>query len=208
MIHISLNNLQLRLKISDKSQISSEILQCMTLVQSGLVCTSSPHTDCSRLMHQKVTGCSSGVGKSLVTTIHGAGYRVVATARDIVSLSYIPDGPNVLKLTLDVTSEDNIIEALSATVANFGRLDVVINNAGYAVMGDTEVILEADARLEMETLFWGPAFITREAVRIFWEVNPAGRGGTVVQMSSIGGLVTFPGSAFYHAGYAMSCFCP
>jgi NAD(P)-dependent dehydrogenase (short-subunit alcohol dehydrogenase family) len=146
------------------------------------------------------------VGKSLVTTIREAGYRVVATARDIVSLSYIPDGPNVLKLALDVTSKDNITEALSATVANFGRLDVVINNAGYAVMGDTEVIPEADARLEMETLFWGPAFITREAVRIFREVNPAGQGGTVVQMSSIGGLVTFPGSAFYHAGYAMSCF--
>ena len=67
-------------------------------------------------------------------------------------------------------------------------------------MGDTEVLPESDARLQMETLFWGPVLITREAVRIFREINPAGRGGTVIQISSIGGYLTFPGSSFYHAG--------
>ena len=66
-------------------------------------------------------------------------------------------------------------------------------------MGDTEGIPESEARLEMETLFWGPVRITREATRIFREVNPAGRGGTVIQVSSIGGYITFPGSSFYHA---------
>jgi NAD(P)-dependent dehydrogenase (short-subunit alcohol dehydrogenase family) len=66
-------------------------------------------------------------------------------------------------------------------------------------MGDTEAIPEPDARLQMETLFWGPVFMTQEAVRIFREINPSLQGGTVVQISSIGGLVTFPGSAFYHA---------
>ncbi|KAJ5527050.1 hypothetical protein N7513_011209 [Penicillium frequentans] len=147
-----------------------------------------------------ITGCSSGIGKSLASTIHAAGHKIVATARNIDTLSYLPDEANVLKLGLDVTSRDAILESLSATVAEFGRLDVVINNAGYALMGDTEAIPESDARLQMETLFWGPVLITQEAVRIFREVNPAGKGGTIVQVSSIGGYLTFPGSSFYHAG--------
>lgn len=127
----------------------------------------------------------------------------MATARNVDTLSYLPDEANVLKLSLDVTSREAILKSLSATVAKFGRLDVVINNAGYALMGDTEAISESDARLQMETLFWGPALITQEAVRIFREVNPAGKGGTIVQVSSIGGYLTFPGSSFYHAGYVM-----
>ncbi|GFF53969.1 uncharacterized oxidoreductase C162.03 [Aspergillus udagawae] len=147
-----------------------------------------------------ITGCSSGLGKSLASLIHCAGHRLVATARNLDSLSYLPDGPNVLKLALDVTSKPAIHETLSATVAKFGRLDVVINNAGYVLMGDTEVIPESDARLQLDTNFWGPALISQEAVRIFREVNPAGAGGTIVQISSIGGYMAFPGSAFYHAG--------
>ncbi|OQE21946.1 hypothetical protein PENSTE_c011G06236 [Penicillium steckii] len=93
-----------------------------------------------------VTGCSSGVGRSLVSTVYEAGHRVIATARNVASLSYIPDESNVLKLKLD-----------------------------------------------------GPVFITQEAARIFRETNPPSQGGTIIQISSIGGLITFPGSAFYHA---------
>ena len=128
-----------------------------------------------------------------------AGHHVVATARNVASLSYLPDGPRVLKLGLDVTSKSDITLSLSTAVEKFGRIDILVNNAGYAVMGDTETVPESDARLQMETLFWGPVFLTQQAVRIFREANPPGQGGTVVQVSSIGGLVTFPGSAFYHA---------
>ncbi|KAE8383521.1 hypothetical protein BDV26DRAFT_277145 [Aspergillus bertholletiae] len=146
-----------------------------------------------------VTGCSSGVGKSLVQTVHQAGHRIVATARNVASLSYLPEGPRVLKLTLDVTSKSDITNSLSTAVDTFGRIDVLVNNAGYGTLGDTETFPESDARLQMETLFWGPVWLTQEAVRIFREANPPGHGGTIVQVSSIGGLVTFPGSAFYHA---------
>ncbi|KAB8255374.1 hypothetical protein BDV32DRAFT_154323 [Aspergillus pseudonomiae] len=154
-----------------------------------------------------ITGCSSGVGKALVQTAVQAGHHVVATARNVASLSYLPDGPRVLKLGLDVTSKSDITQSLSTAVEKFGRIDILVNNAGYAVMGDTETVPESDARLQMETLFWGPVFLTQEAVRIFREVNPSGQGGTVVQVSSIGGLVTFPGSAFYHASkFALGSF--
>ncbi|PLB47992.1 NAD(P)-binding protein [Aspergillus steynii IBT 23096] len=146
-----------------------------------------------------VTGCSSGLGKALTSSIHAAGHRIVATARNADSLSYLPDGPNILKLSLDVTSREAITQSLSAAVDKFGRIDVVINNAGYALIGDTEAIPESDARLQMETLFWGPVFLTQEAVGIMRDRNPRGHGGTIVQISSIGGMLTFPGSAFYHA---------
>ncbi|KAH8702316.1 hypothetical protein BGW36DRAFT_356442 [Talaromyces proteolyticus] len=154
-----------------------------------------------------VTGCSSGLGKSIVSTAYDAGHRIIATARNPAALSYLPDGPNVLKLTLDVTLKDSITQSLSAAVKKFGRIDVVVNNAGYAVMGDTESIAESDARLQVETLFWGPVFVTQEAVRIFRDINPKEQGGTLIQISSIGGLVTFPGSAFYHASkFALTGF--
>ncbi|KAJ5309280.1 hypothetical protein N7508_004659 [Penicillium antarcticum] len=147
-----------------------------------------------------ITGCSSGVGKSLANIIHAAGHHIVATARGVNTLSYLPEGPNVLKLALDVTCRQTILKSLAISIEKFGHIDVVINNAGYALMGDSEAIPESDARLQMETLFWGPVLITQEAVRIFREINPAGKGGTVVQISSIGGYLTFSGSSFYHAG--------
>ncbi|KAJ5643489.1 NAD(P)-binding protein [Penicillium longicatenatum] len=147
-----------------------------------------------------VTGCSSGLGKSIASTIYAAGHQVVATARKVDTFDYLPDSPSVLKLSLDVTSAENIHNCFTTAVETFGRIDIVINNVGYALSRDTEAIAESDARLEMETIFWGPVHITREAVRIFREANPTGQGGTVVQVSSIGGYVTFPGSSFYHAG--------
>lgn len=149
-----------------------------------------------------VTGCSSGIGKSLASTIYHAGHRIVATARDVKSLSYLPDGPTVLKLHLDVTRQETITKAVADAVSKFHGIDVFINNAGYSLMGDMEGIAEADARHQLETNFWGPVHVTREALRVFREVNDPGRGGTVVQVSSMGGWITAPGHSFYHARYS------
>lgn len=146
-----------------------------------------------------MTGCSSGIGKSLATTVYDAGHRIVATARDVTSLSYLPDGPTVLKLYLDVTRQETITKAVTDAVDKFHGIDVFINNAGYSLMGDMEGIAEADARHQLETNFWGPVHVTREALRVFREVNTPGRGGTVVQVSSMGGWITAPGHSFYHA---------
>jgi NADP-dependent 3-hydroxy acid dehydrogenase YdfG len=146
-----------------------------------------------------VTGCSSGIGKSLATKIYNAGHRIVATARDVTSLSYLPDEPTVLKLYLDVTCQETITKAIADAVDTFHGIDIFINNAGYSLMGDTEGIADADARHQLETNFWGPVHVTREALRVFREINAPGRGGTVIQISSMGGWITVPGHSFYHA---------
>ncbi|KAJ5652153.1 NAD(P)-binding protein, partial [Penicillium longicatenatum] len=146
-----------------------------------------------------VTGCSSGLGKSLAQAIYNAGHRIVATTRDIASLSYLPDSPTVLKIKLDVTSQEDICAAFRQALDTFHEINVVINNAGYGLMGDMEAISDSDARHQLETNFWGPVHITQEALRVFREVNPKGQGGTIVQVSSIGGFLTAPGHSFYHA---------
>lgn len=150
-------------------------------------------------MSLAVTGCSSGMGAAFVTQIAKSGHRVVATARKISTLDYLADGPNVLKLKLDVTSPADISAVVATTVEKFGRIDVLINNAGYGLMGDFEAIPDGEARKEFETNFWGPINMTREVLRVFREVNPKGQGGTVVQVSSMGGFLGFPGGTFYHA---------
>ncbi|OKL58234.1 hypothetical protein UA08_06390 [Talaromyces atroroseus] len=147
-----------------------------------------------------ITGSSSGLGKSIAQTAYNAGHQVVATARNTRTLSYLPDDSRVLKLGLDVTSRKSIVSAIQSSVDRFGHLDVVVNNAGYTHMGDTEVISEADSRLLLETLFWGPVSIMQEAVRVFRDINPGRRGGTIVNVSSMGGSMTVPGNSFYHAG--------
>jgi len=113
----------------------------------------------------------------------------------VESLSYLPDGPRVLKLSLDVTSREAITASIAAAVKKFGQINVVINNAGYSLMGDTEGISVADARGQLETNFWGPVYMTQEVLHVFRDVNPRGQGGTIIQVSSIGGWLAFPGNA-------------
>lgn len=107
---------------------------------------------------------------------------------------------------LDVTSEDSIDAAVNAAVSKFGRIDVLVNNAGYALQGDTESALlpdgQSQARKVVETNFWGTARLSLHAIRIFRDENPKGgqQGGVVLNVTSLGGFAGFPGSAFYHAG--------
>lgn len=148
-----------------------------------------------------VTGCSSGIGADICKCVVSQGHRLVATARKVEALSYLEDSPSILKLPLDVTSEEARTAALNAALEKFGRIDVLCNNAGYGLYGDTEALTEEQMRHQMETNFWGALSLTREAVRIFREVNPkSGKiGGVVAQVSSIGGRAAFPGGALYHA---------
>lgn len=128
--------------------------------------------------------------------------RIVATARNPATLSAIPDGANILKLALDVTSVSSIEAALSQTLTKFGRVDVLVNNAGYTLVGDTEAAEDGESHALFETNFWGMVNITKCTLGIMRDQNPKGggqQGGVVFNISSMGGFIGFPGSAFYHA---------
>lgn len=151
-----------------------------------------------------VTGCSSGIGKALATLIASKPtHRLVATARNPSSLSYLPASPNILALALDVTSPTAIDSAVATTLSRFGRIDVLINNAAYTYRGDTENARPEQAHHLFNTNFWGVVHLSRHAMRIMREVNPTTtggqQGGVVINVTSLGGRAAFPGNAFYHA---------
>jgi NAD(P)-dependent dehydrogenase (short-subunit alcohol dehydrogenase family) len=145
-----------------------------------------------------ITGSSSGFGRHLAEAALHAGDRVAATARrpetldDLVAAA--PD--RVLALSLDVTDAAQIDSAVAAAESHFGRIDVLVNNAGHGSVGAVEELDDAELRALMDTMFFGAVALTRA-------VLPGMRkqgGGAIVQMSSMGGQVTMPGFGAYCAG--------
>ncbi|KAK4247207.1 hypothetical protein C7999DRAFT_41449 [Corynascus novoguineensis] len=153
-----------------------------------------------------ITGCSSGIGRALATLVASKPrHRLIATARNPADLAYLPDdNPNILRLPLDVTSPESVNAAFAAAAEHFGdgetfHPDVVVNNAGYSLSGDTESATEEETHRQMETLFFGTARVTTHAVRAMRQhLNK--RGGIIFNVSSLAGLCAFPGHAYYHAG--------
>ncbi|KAI1438063.1 short-chain dehydrogenase/reductase-like protein SDR [Xylaria sp. CBS 124048] len=154
-----------------------------------------------------ITGSSSGIGLALAELIAShPTQRLVATARNSSRLNeLLPQSERVHTVDLDVTSEDAIDSAVAAALSKFGRIDVMVNNAGYGLMGDAESALQAEgqakARKVVETDFWGTTRLSLQAIRVFRDENPktGQQGGVVLNVTSLGGFVGFPGSAFYHA---------
>ncbi|THH11249.1 hypothetical protein EW146_g8104 [Bondarzewia mesenterica] len=127
--------------------------------------------------------------------------RVVATLRNTSALAelqgkYRPE--QLAVLPLDVTNTAQIDETFKFIETTFHRLDVVVNNAGYGLSGEIEGTPDAEARKQIEVLFWGPVNITKK--RMFRDVNPAGLGGRVLNVSSTGGYAANMMLAFYSAG--------
>ncbi|KAJ9194270.1 hypothetical protein DTO164E3_7376 [Paecilomyces variotii] len=151
-----------------------------------------------------ITGCSSGIGREIATLIaNKPSQRLIATARNPSTLSYLPDNnPNILKLALDVTSASSVNAAFTTAAQHFGQnyhLDIVVNNAGYSLSGDTEAATEEETHQEIETLFFGTARVTTRAVAVMRQ-DEKRRGGVIFNISSLAGLCAFPGHAYYHAG--------
>jgi len=144
-----------------------------------------------------VTGSSRGLGRDITLAALAAGHRVVATARRPEQLADLKAqyGEQVRTVALDVTDEAAARAAVAATVEAFGRLDVVVNNAGYANLGTVEDLPADDFRAQVETNFFGVVNVTRAALPVL----RGQRGGHIVQIASIGGRFGTAGLAAYQA---------
>jgi NAD(P)-dependent dehydrogenase (short-subunit alcohol dehydrogenase family) len=144
-----------------------------------------------------ITGTSKGFGRVWAEAALARGDRVAATARDVSSLQSLVEryGDRVAALALDVTDKGAVHQAITAAHARFGRLDVVINNAGYGLFGAIEEVSESEARAQMETNLFGALWVTQAALPIM----RAQGSGHIIQISSIGGINAFPTVGLYHA---------
>ena len=144
-----------------------------------------------------ITGCSTGFGRELSVILLQRGYRVVVTARDRAKVEEIVAGHDKtgLALKLDVDKQDQIDASVKAAEARFGRIDVLVNNAGYGYLSAVEEGDDADVRAMFDTNFFGLAAMTRAVL----PVMRAQKSGAIVNISSIGGFIGFPGSAYYAA---------
>ena len=141
-----------------------------------------------------VTGCSSGIGRASALALLGKGFVVYATARRPETLDDLA-ARGCRTLALDVTSEESMVAAVSAVEAEHGHVEVLVNNAGYALQGTVEECSLDAVRAQLETNVFG-------LVRLCQLVLPGMRAagsGRIINVGSMGGRFTFPGGGFYHA---------
>lgn len=144
-----------------------------------------------------ITGTSRGFGRLWAEAALERGDRVAATARNKAALSDLQRrfGGTVLAIELDVTNRSKDFAAIAQAHDHFGRIDIVVNNAGYGHFGCIEELTEQEARDQLESNFFGALWITQAALPYL----RAQRGGHIVQVSSLGGLATLPDAGIYHA---------
>lgn len=144
-----------------------------------------------------ITGASRGLGMQWAIAALGRGDVVAATARDTATLDALRDtyGDALEPIQLDVTDRNACFVAVAAAHERFGRLDIVVNNAGYGQYGFIEELSESEARTQLETNFFGPLWITQAALPYL----RAQRSGHIIAVSSIGGVTAFANLGAYHA---------
>lgn len=142
-----------------------------------------------------LTGCSTGLGRALLDAVIGRGFRAVATARNPASLQDLAGHPAVLVCALDVTRPEQIAEAVARGEAGFGRIDVLVNNAGYGYLSAIEEGDDDEVRAMFETNLFGLANVTKAVL----PGMRARRRGHIVNISSQGGLIGFAGVGYYNA---------
>ncbi|WP_348648628.1 SDR family NAD(P)-dependent oxidoreductase [Rhizobium sp. RHZ01] len=143
-----------------------------------------------------ITGASRGFGRIWAEAALYRGDKVAATARSLESIAdlAIRYGDAVLPLALDVTDSDQVRSAIDRADGHFGRLDIVLNNAGYALVGAVEETAEADIKAEFETSFFGTLRVIQAALPLRKQGS-----GHIIGVSSVAGLVASPIIGFYHA---------
>jgi len=144
-----------------------------------------------------VTGSASGLGRNIAEAVLASGDRLVATARDPRRLEDLVKkyGAHVRTAPLDVADEDAAKAAVQVAVEAFGRLDVVVNNAGYGDVAPFEQLSAERFKAVIDTNFYGVVNVTRAAIPIMRKQ----RSGCILQISSVGGRLAVPGSTPYHA---------
>ena len=142
-----------------------------------------------------ITGCSTGFGRALSRVLLGRGNSVVVTARNPATLDEFAAHPNALVAALDVTVQQQITDVVAQAEKRFGRIDVLVNNAGYGYLSALEEGEDDEVRAMFETNVFGLANMTRAVL----PGMRARRQGHVVNISSVGGLIGFPGIGYYNA---------
>jgi len=144
-----------------------------------------------------VTGSSRGLGRSLIKAILSKGDKVAATARDISSLQDLVKqyAEAILPVQLDVNNKAQVHQAMAAVVKHFGRIDVLVNNAGFGITGAVEAYSDEQVRSQLETNLYAPIEITRAVLPYMREK----RSGHILQISSMGGRVGSGGVSIYQA---------
>jgi NAD(P)-dependent dehydrogenase (short-subunit alcohol dehydrogenase family) len=144
-----------------------------------------------------VTGAARGLGAEIAKAALAAGDRVVVTGRrrEALEAAFGPDSDSVLSLPLDVTREADALAAVEATLARFGRIDVLVNNAGYGNLGLFEETTDAEARAQYDTNVFGLYNVTRAVLPAMRRQ----RAGRIFNISSVGGLLGGEGGSLYCA---------
>ncbi len=145
-----------------------------------------------------VTGASKGLGLALVKKLLNEGYKVAATSRNLSDLTKAVDTQNeqFLPLAVNLTSEESVREAVELTVKTFGKIDVIVNNAGYGLLGGIEELTDREARDNFEVNVFGSLNVIRKVLPYL----RAQKSGHILNVSSIGGFTgAFAGAGIYCA---------
>jgi NAD(P)-dependent dehydrogenase (short-subunit alcohol dehydrogenase family) len=144
-----------------------------------------------------ITGCSTGFGRELAKLVIARGWRAVVTARDSAKVADLAEGAadRVLALALDVTNSSQISRVVSETSKQFGRIDVLVNNAGYGYQSSIEEGEEDKIRAQFDANVFGLFALTRAVLPLM----RAQRAGHVLNVTSVAGFVGFPASGYYAA---------
>ena len=142
-----------------------------------------------------ITGSSSGIGKATAKYFAEQGWKVAATMRTPEKETELTEFNNVSVYQLDVTDQDSIDTAVAQIINDFGTIDVVLNNAGYGLMGPFEVATREQIKRQFDTNVFGLMEVTRAFLPHF----RANKAGLFMNVSSIGGRITFPFISLYHS---------
>ena len=144
-----------------------------------------------------ITGCSTGFGRAIAEKASAAGYKVVATARNKDTLTHLLGRHelDVLTLELDVRKKEQVEDSVNQAIARFGRIDVLVNNAGIGYFSSVEDSIEEETRKMFEINFWGLMSVTRTVLPHM----RSQKSGHIINFSSIGGVASFPIFGYYHA---------